>query len=83
MQSTASPVVENIRPSHGIAGQFTVTTTVRREGEPVHRVGFFTNVYGGPVHLVTDRNISIRVVDPERFGDLVSDPVAWVRAFYA
>jgi hypothetical protein len=72
------PHIYFIRPTAGIAGQFSVKARVGYEGEAPRDVEFVGSAYGGPVVMVTEFGQTF-VTEPGRFGDFGTE---WVRRFF-
>jgi len=77
--SDMEPTLGRIKKTSGLAGQVCYMVAVTYPGEPMKRVSFIGNVYGGPVFMSTGEGQMIRVQDAKRFGDFSA---AWVKAFF-
>jgi len=83
MPATFTPVLSDVRRHSGVAGQFSVTATVRYPDlDDSYPIEFIGSVYGGPVVMKTDA-AEVFVSDPGRFGEFGSDGPGWVRRFFA
>ncbi len=80
VQAVAYRVGANNCTLVGLAGQVCYMVAVTYPGEPVKRVSFIGNVYGGPVYMFAgDGSQGVLVHNASRFGDFSA---AWVEAFF-
>ena len=83
MSNAYGPLVEKVKRHPGIAGQFSVSALVTYPGESAQAISFVGSSFGGPVVMVLGEGRQTFVTDPERFGSFASDPLSWVRKFFA
>ena len=80
--ATDRPEITNITRQSGIAGQFSLTASVRYPGEDFEDVTFVGNTYGGPIVMVLPSGaqtfVSREVTD--RIGTELTKE--WVRRFF-
>jgi hypothetical protein len=71
----------------GIAGQFTITATVRYSfpdaPDQTTVTTFVGSTYGGAPVMVLSNGSQHHVTDAGRFGEFGTEPREWVRRFYA
>lgn len=67
------------RREAGVAGQFSISTTVTYDGEAPSRLAFVSSAFGGPIIMVMGSGVQVPVTEPWRFGEKLD--AAWVEAF--
>lgn len=80
MTDTDTVTIANIKRHRGVAGQFSYTVQVTYPNEPTETIEFVGDVYSLDVVLVQPSGVQIRVIRPDRFGNVLD--TSWVREFF-